>query len=570
MKIGFNIRYILRILLTLFLFSCQSIEPKHKESVNKNIRLNQIGYHPKSNKQFILADTTATQFQLLNYQQETVYTGRVKSNGNWGPSGEAVYMGDFSSFEVPGTYQIIVNERTSYPFEIKANLYQEAWHASIKSYYFQRASLPIEKEFDSLFYRAAGHPDMRCFYHPSSGKTSGFLASPGGWYDAGDYGKYVVNGALSTGQMLLLYALYPQAVADQTLHIPESGNGVNDLLDELKYELDWLLTMQDEDGGVFHKLTAKNFSGFVSPEAYDLDRYVIGKGTAASLDFAAVIAQSARLLAPTHELWSQMALGAAEKAWKWAQLNPQRAFSNPDDVKTGEYGDTQFDDDFYWAAAELYLATQEAMYLNYLQSDKETYQHQPTNSWKFFTRNVAFASLLIHQDLIDPKLYETLKKEHLLLSDSLLEVINHHPYRIALNTFEWGSNSDILNQALLLCLAHQLTAEEKYLIGAEQITDYVFGKNATGYSFLTGFGSKRVRFPHHRPSGADRILKPIPGFIVGGPNGDRQDQQEVTYTSALPAKAYQDVQPSYASNEVCLNWNAPAVFVLGYILQVRN
>jgi len=563
-------RYILRILLVLFLFSCQSIEPKHKESVNKNIRLNQIGYHPKSNKQFILADTTATQFQLRNYQQETVYTGRVKSNGNWGPSGEAVYMGDFSSFEVPGTYQIIVNERTSYPFDIKANLYQEAWHASIKSYYFQRASLPIEKKFDSLFYRAAGHPDMRCFYHPSSGKTSGFLASPGGWYDAGDYGKYVVNGALSTGQMLLLYALYPQAVADQTLHIPESGNGVNDLLDELKYELDWLLTMQDEDGGVFHKLTAKNFSGFISPEAYDLDRYVIGKGTAASLDFAAVIAQSARLLAPTHELWSQMALGAAEKAWKWAQLNPQRAFSNPDDVKTGEYGDTQFDDDFYWAAAELYLATQEAMYLNYLQSNKETYQHQPTNSWKFFTRNVAFASLLIHQDLIDPKLYETLKKEHLLLSDSLLEVINHHPYRIALNTFEWGSNSDILNQALLLCLAHQLTAEEKYLIGAEQITDYVFGKNATGYSFLTGFGSKRVRFPHHRPSGADRILKPIPGFIVGGPNGDRQDQQEVTYTSALPAKAYQDVQPSYASNEVCLNWNAPAVFVLGYILQVRN
>ena len=370
--------------------------------------------------------------------------------------------------------------------------------------------------------------------------------------------------------MLLLYALYPQAVADQTLHIPESGNGVNDLLDELKYELDWLLTMQDEDGGVFHKLTAKNFSGFISPEAYDLDRYVIGKGTAASLDFAAVIAESARLLAPIHELWSQIALGAAEKAWKWAQLNPQRAFSNPDDVKTGEYGDTQFDDDFYWAAAELYLATQEAMYLNYLQSNKETYQHQPTNSWKFFTRNVAFASLLIHQDLIDPKLYETLKKEHLLLSDSLLEVINHHPYRIALNTFEWGSNSDILNQALLLCLAHQLTAEEKYLIGAEQITDYVFGKNATGYSFLTGFGSKRVRFPHHRPSGADRILKPIPGFIVGGPNGDRQDQQEVTYTSALPAKAYQDVQPSYASNEVCLNWNAPAVFVLGYILQVRN
>ena len=563
-------RNTLHLVLMLYLFSCQSSTPKLEESVNENIRLNQIGYHPKSNKQFILTDTAATQFQLINNQQETVYTGCIMSNGTWSPSGEAVYMGDFSSFEVPGSYQIIVNEGASYPFEIKANLYQEAWHASIKSYYFQRASLPIEKEFDSLFHRAAGHPDIQCFYHPSSGKTSGFLASPGGWYDAGDYGKYVVNGALSTGQMLLLCTLYPQAVADQALHIPESGNGISDLLDELKYELDWLLTMQDEDGGVFHKLTAKNFSGFVSPEAYDLDRYVIGKGTAASLDFAAVLAQAARLLAPTHELWSQKALEAAEKAWKWAQLNPQVAFSNPDDVKTGEYGDAQFADDFYWAAAELYLATQEAMYLNYLQSNKETYQHQLTNSWKFFTRNVGFASLLIHQELMDPKLYETLKNEHLLLSDGLLEAINHHPYRIALNTFEWGSNSDVLNQALLLCLAHQLTADEKYLMGAEQITDYIFGKNATGYSFLTGFGSKKVRFPHHRPSGADQILMPIPGFIVGGPNGDRQDHQEVAYTSIFPAKAYQDVQPSYASNEVCLNWNAPAVFVLGYIHQVRN
>jgi len=563
-------RNTLHLFLMLYLFSCQSSTPKREESVNENIRLNQIGYHPKSNKQFILTDTAATQFQLINNQQETVYTGRIMSNGTWAPSGEAVYMGDFSSFEVPGSYQIIVNEGASYPFEIKASLYQEAWHASIKSYYFQRASLPIEKEFDSLFHRAAGHPDIQCFYHPSSGKTSGFLASPGGWYDAGDYGKYVVNGALSTGQMLLLCTLYPQAVADQALHIPESGNGISDLLDELKYELDWLLTMQDEDGGVFHKLTAKNFSGFVSPEAYDLDRYVIGKGTAASLDFAAVLAQAARLLAPTHEFWSQKALEAAEKAWKWAQFNPQVAFSNPDDVKTGEYGDAQFADDFYWAAAELYLATQEAMYLNYLQSNKETYQHQLTNSWKFFTRNVGFASLLIHQELIDPKLYKTLKNEHLLLCDSLLEAINHHPYRIALNTFEWGSNSDVLNQALLLCLAHQLTADEKYLMGAEQITDYIFGKNATGYSFLTGFGSKKVRFPHHRPSGADQILMPIPGFIVGGPNGDRQDHQEVAYTSIFPAKAYQDVQPSYASNEVCLNWNAPAVFVLGYIHQVRN
>jgi endoglucanase len=139
--------------------------------------------------------------------------------------------------------------------------------------------------------------------------------------------------------------------------------------------------------------------------------------------------------------------------------------------------------------------------------------------------------------------------------------INSNPYRIGLDRFEWGSNSDILNQAMILCIAHRLSAEEKYLHGAEQIIDYIFGKNATGYCYLTGFGAKKVMFPHHRPSGADGIDQPVPGFIIGGPNNDRQDSHEVTYTSETPAKSYMDVQASFASNEVCINWNAPALCI---------
>jgi endoglucanase len=123
---------------------------------------------------------------------------------------------------------------------------------------------------------------------------------------------------------------------------------------------------------------------------------------------------------------------------------------------------------------------------------------------------------------------------------------------------------------MILCVAHRLSGEEKYLAGAERINDYIFGKNATGYCFLTGFGSKRVMFPHHRPSGADGIEDPVPGFVIGGPNHDRQDQHEVEYSSEYPAKAYKDVEPSFASNEVCINWNAPAVFVLAYLEQNRK
>jgi endoglucanase len=443
-------------------------------------------------------------------------------------------------------------------------------NAAIKSYYFQRASMPIEEEYGGIYKRRAGHPDDNCQYHPSTGRTVATLNSQGGWYDAGDYGKYIVNASLSVGQMLHLLEQFPDCVADGTLNIPESGNGISDLWDELKYELDWILTMQDKDGGVYHKLTAKKFSGFVMPADYDLERWIVGKGTAATLNFAAVLAQASRLYLNIDADWSIRALGASEQAWKWAVKNSNIPFRNPEDVVTGEYGDDEFSDDFYWAAAELYLATKQEEYLNHLKSNKQDYIHQLTNSWKFFVRNNAFHSLLENKDKIDEELSVYLTNGHIALAEDILEKINVNPYQIALDRYEWGSNSDILNQAMILCIAHRLTEEEKYLAAAEQINDYIYGKNATGYCFLTGFGDKKVMFPHHRPSGADEIDDPIPGYIAGGPNNDRQDKSSVEYISEFPAKAYMDVEASYASNEVCINWNAPAVFVMGYLEMVRN
>jgi endoglucanase len=282
------------------------------------------------------------------------------------------------------------------------------------------------------------------------------------------------------------------------------------------------------------------------------------------------MAQAGRLFTPQDPVWSAEAIISAEKAWKWALKNKNRAFSNPEDVSTGEYGDDDFSDDFYWAAAELYLATGEKKFLAYLQRNPQTYQHQLTNSWKFFVRNNGFHSLLENRSKLPGDLSESLVNDHLRLADSILTRIDSNPYRIGLERYEWGSNSDVLNQAMLLCVAHRLSGEEKYLEGAERINDYIFGKNATGYCFLTGFGSKRVMFPHHRPSGADGIPEPVPGFVVGGPNDHRQDQAEVEYPSEYPAKAYVDVEPSFASNEVCINWNAPAVYVLGYLEQNRK
>jgi endoglucanase len=556
----------LMVLYAIVLPSCNNAVLPQEADIDHHIRFNQVGYYPDAIKEFVVADYEASSFIILNEQGKTVYEGSLINKGRWDASGEHVLQGDFSGLTQAGSYTIQLDKGiTSAPFKIAPGIYGAALDAAIKSFYFQRASMAIDEQYGGVYQRAAGHPDNHCIYHPSSGFNEGTLNSPGGWYDAGDYGKYVVNAALSAGQMLNLLELFPNAIPDKQLNIPESGNGISDLLDEIRYELDWLATMQDSDGGLFHKLTALNFSDFIMPAAYDLDRYIIGKGTAASLNFAAVMTQASRIYEATDPEFSANALISAERAWVWATKNNDIPFRNPPDVSTGEYGDDQFGDDFYWAAAELYISTGKEVYLEAIKKYDQPYEHQITNSWKFFIRNMGFHSLLSNGQL-----KEELKAKHLALSDEILLKMGSIPYGISLDHFEWGSNSDVLNQALILCIAHHLSGEQKYLDGAIRNADYIFGKNATGYCFLTGFGSKQVMNPHHRPSGADNIDEPVPGFILGGPNMNKQDRSTVKYTSDFPARSYQDVQASYASNEVCLNWNAPAVFVLGYLQQMHR
>ncbi|MDV7187195.1 glycoside hydrolase family 9 protein [Lutibacter sp. TH_r2] len=553
------------VMVFTLLFSCNV----NKENIieSKLIRMNQIGFYPTSVKQFVFVDKLAKDFEIINEDKDVVFSGEMVDNGVWDKSGEQVLMGDFSSFTKEGTYKVLIDKKyQSFSFEIKKNVYEKPLNAMVKSYYFQRASMPIEKEFGGIYNRKAGHLDNDCKIYGSDKK----IDVSGGWYDAGDYGKYVNNAAFSVGQMLLLAEQFPNCISDSDLNIPESGNNRSDLLDELKYELNWLLKMQDNDGGVFFKVTAKNFSDFVMPNAYNLERLVIGKTTMPTLNFAAVMSQASRLFKETDTVWAEKALAASQKAWNWAEKNNAIIYKNPSDVVTGEYGDDVLTDDFYWAAAELFITTKEQKYFDYLVNNEEELTHQLTNSWKYFIRNNAFHSLLEHKGELDSVFSKKLIIDQINLANVILDSISKNPYRIALNRFEWGSNSDVLNQALILCNTHRLTNDAKYLKGAIQITDYIFGKNATGYSFVTGFGSKQAKFPHHRPSGADDIVEPIPGFVIGGPNFDKQDKGELEYTSILPAKSYMDVQESYASNEVCLNWNSPAVYVLGYLEQVKN
>ncbi len=547
-------------------------------SAADNIRLNQIGFYPDAPKVAAIVDAPATTFFVVTSDlRDTVFTGTPSPGRFWELSGETVALADFSAVNTPGTYMIAVPDvGVSYPFEIKPYVHQRVAMWSIKGFYFQRASMELTEQYAGKWKRKMGHPDNKVYVHESAAgeqrPKDTIISSPRGWYDAGDYNKYIVNSGITTFTLLQLYENFPDYCRSLDLNIPESGDEVPDVLDEALWNIRWMLTMQDpNDGGVYHKLTNENFDAFVMPHQATSRRYVVMKSTAAALDFAAVMAVSARVF---REFEAQMpgfadsCLTAALAAWDWARRNPEIYYRQSDmnkiykpAINTGEYGDGNVSDEFQWAAMELFITTGADSFLTITQPFKDAETRLP--GWPQ-VRTLGFYSLLQHEEAL-PDVYDkaALRTRMINFANSVMSGLADSPYHVVMgrrsSDFVWGSNANAANQGIALIMAYRLTGDKKYLEAALTNLDYLLGRNATGYCFLTGFGSKRVMRIHHRPSGADGIKDPVPGLLAGGPNPGQQDG--VAYPSKLPAKSYVDNQDSYASNEIAINWNAPMAYL---------
>lgn len=555
----------------IIVMSCKSPPPAYQDDYATLIRVNQMGYYPKGVKKFVLADSVgASKFQLVDQESmEVVFEGSLSGQQFWDLSNENVQGGDFTTFEKTGKYAIYIEPYGySYAFDIKENLYDDALKASARSYYYQRVSTDLTKEYAGEYVRENGHTDVSIPFHASTGKE-GVLDAPGGWYDAGDYGKYVVNGSYALGELLVLYEAYPEKLGDGSLNIPESGNGIPDYLDELKYEMDWLLKMQDNDGGVFFKLTAEGFEGMVLPNETSKQRYIFRKSTTATLDFSAVAAKFGRAMQPFDTEYANLCIGASKEAWSWALKNPDIPFTNPSGVITGQYGDDDFSQEFYWAAAELWISTGDEAYLKFLRENPVGFEFYPGDSWANQMHYIG-AYALMDQEM-DSELADQVRAQIITEADRLVSLASKNDYFQPIEDFQWGSNSDVLNTCMIISHAYRHTRDKKYLDAIQEITDYIFGKNATGYCFLTGYGDLYPVNVHHRLSEGDAIPGPIPGFLSGGPNYHKQDANDVAYPEVTyPMTSWVDQLPSYASNEICLNWNAPLTYVLGFLEEESN
>jgi endoglucanase len=339
-----------------------------------------------------------------------------------------------------------------------------------------------------------------------------------------------------------------------------------------------MLTMQDpNDGGVYNKCTNAAFDGMVMPGVTKLPRYVVQKGTAATLDFAAVMAQAARIYKPFNKQLPGLydsCLAAAKQAWQWALKNPDLVYdqdkmntTHKPAVSTGGYGDRSFNDEWLWAAAELLITTGDATYESTVNKELNSLLTIP--SWAN-VRMLGYYTLLRNNKAWPPRHTAeaaTLKEEIIKLADWYITSVNENAFHTVMGRqkadFVWGSSAVAANQGILLINAYLLTKDKKYVHYALTNLDYLLGRNATGYSFVPGIGTYPVMHPHHRPSVADGIVEPVPGLLSGGPNPGRQDRCKYEFTE--PETAFTDQDCSYASNEIAINWNAPAVYLFAAI-----
>ncbi len=541
------------------------------------IRIDQVGYPSGAPKvALVVSDRAAGGFVVrADAGGEVAFRGRLEEAVLEPDSGDRVRAADFSALRKPGRYLVEVEGvGRSWPFEI-GTPYEPVFRLAARAFYGQRCGTAVDLGPQYPGYRH-GACHRQGVFHPSSGRQ-GPRASTRGWHDAGDYGRYVVNSGITTATLLWTWELFGPRIEAIGLDVPESGNAVPDLLDEIRWNLDWMLSMQDDDGGVWHKQTTPSFSGFVMPEADAVPSAVIGtaaapfKSSCATAGFAAVTAAAARVYRRVDAPFADAALAASRRAWAWAERHPDVRFRNPPGVSTGEYGDRDCGDERLWAAAELWRSTGEPAFERAVLDMEARYRGALRAAGPPSWANVAALGLwsYVLGGGRTPAA-DRIRQDSLAAADAIAARTRRHGYRQSLVTadYVWGSNGVVANYGVQLLVANAMQPRREYVEAALDNLHYLLGRNTFSLSWVTRVGANPYRHPHHRPSGADGNAEPWPGMLSGGPNRTRADPAMKALPDLPPARMYLDDQESYASNEMAINWNAPLVFLLAGVLDV--
>lgn len=549
-----------------------NVESKKREKIIQlpvhPIKINQWGYLPEEQKRVVLTvdpnvPLASTAFSVVAMQGgKSVFDGKLEGPTLDEVTGDTLYIGDFSALTAPGKYKISVEGfEKSYPFTIADDAHRGLFYTTMRSYFLQRCGVEI-KDSSSKVAHPACHLNDGILKQDESVKRD----VTGGWHDAGDYGKYIPTAGVTVAQLAMLYELNPQKFAAFALDLPESGDALPDMLNEVKFELDWMLKMQDSDGGVFHKVNTQNFPGGVMPEADTLTRFIYEKGTTDTAIFVGGMAVAARVFAGVDAAYADTLKQAAINAG--AFLLTQKELLWPSNDNTGAYKSESADDELFWAYAELWRLTGESQYLDAALPLFEKLApiftaKRPVFGWENTTTFGLYALYLAEKTPADAK--NRIRGLLLADADATVAAIQKSGYRmsLAIGEFGWGSNKTACAKGMQLVLtSNYIEKKAEYEQAARAQLDYILGVNPLSKSFLTGIGADRVRYPHHRIFEGSGVV--VPGLLSGGPNNNAEDG---AYPGGLQAKGYIDSAKSYASNEYAIDYNAPFVFLSGYFMK---
>jgi endoglucanase len=567
------------------------------------ISVNQTGYFPNGTKiaSIALEASSAMDWSLRSSSGEVVMSGQTTLKGEDAASGDFLQIIDFSEYRNPGSgYQIVAAGLESVPFDISNEIYSGLKVDALEYFYRNRSGIPIEAKYaGDAWARPAGHltdNNVTCFKGLDAAGNSwpgcGYsLDVSGGWYDAGDFGKYVVNGGITVWTLMDLFWRIPAEFLDGSLSIPEQDNGVSDLLDEIRWEMEFLLSMQVPQGQpmagmVHHKMHDLAWAPIpmIPPSQVDnnsdfaevgVGRYLYPPSTAATLNLAATAAQCARVWQWADPAFSVRCLTAAETAWKAALAHPDIFAGNTPGNGGGNYDDNNVADEFYWAAAELFISTGKEEYSAYLLGS-DMFGQVDSFDWGHTAPLGSMALVMTKNNLPADKL-AILKERILAFADELISIQDKDGYSVPLKgDYPWGSNGQILNNMMLLGVAYDisggdmLSGDVKYLEAMRLGMDYILGRNPINMSYVSGYGTYAMQHPHHRfwaNDPANGFPPPPPGALAGGPNSYPSDPaaEGANLADKAPSKRYIDEMGSFTTNEVAINWNAPLVWVATFL-----
>ncbi|MFC6907140.1 glycoside hydrolase family 9 protein [Halalkalicoccus tibetensis] len=547
--------------------------------LEEDTKIDQVGYLPKEPK-IGMVTIDATTFHVRDaVSDESVYTGELSDPISDANSGDTVRHADFSSVTIPGEYVLDVEDTTlSYDFTISDGVFDTALMQAGRVYTLMRSGMHLDDPLTGAQY-AAGHEDdaeAELFFSDDYYDEGDSIDVSGGWYDAGDYGKYIPPASVTVGQLLLTYEQYSEKFGADQFCLPhetsDSDEDLPDLLREVKFNLEWMERMQRPDGGIYHKVAGDEFPDLdVTPSEDTQQRYVFGFSTFGTGFYAGAMAMASRIYEEYDEAFAERLLSNAQGAYQYLQDNPdpEFRFDEGQDSGSGPYRKDTDDEERLWAAAELLKTTNDPEYDEYLTSSlTDQLEAQPTTITWSDARTLGLWAYYT-SDENTTEFAETIQQNFREYADDLVEHINEDGYRVALETDEyvWSSTKIAVAKGMNLLLANEITADQAYVNGALDQLHYAFGRNTNSTSYMTGAGNTPARNVH------DRIMVStgyyLPGHVVGGPNAqtDNQDpilQRRLAEESPAPAEAYYDDVQSYATNEFAIDYTAPVVFVLAH------